>query len=296
MSTRQATPWRAIDDARLHIEARVPFCIDGRAIGSVAVAHLGALRRWASRLTQDDTGVHLVAPGARRDAALAAINEELRDLGLIRAWRDEAFALFGADGEVLGRIERASARFWGTLTEGAHANGWVRGADGRPAALWVARRALTKATDPGKLDNLVGGGVPWGQSPHQALRREAWEEAGLDEATAARATPGNVLRIDADVPEGRMVEHLHVYDLELPAGLEPRNQDGEVGEIRLMPLAEAAACAAAGEMTTDAALVTLDFLLRHQLLPPALQQTLTPRMAGVRLAGRSAQMDSAQTD
>lgn len=275
---------------------RVPFCVDARPIGSVAAVHLPALRRWADVLMQDDAGVHLLVPADRRDGVLATINDDLRRQGLIRAWRDETFVLFGAQEEVLARIERAAARFWGTLTQGAHANGWVRGADGRPAALWVARRALSKATDPGKLDNLIGGGVPWGQSPHQALRREGWEEAGLDEATVARATPGSVLRIDADVPEGRMVEHLHVYDLELPAGLEPRNQDGEVGEIRLMPLDEAASRAAAGEMTTDAALVTLDFLLRHDLLPAASRQPLAQRMAGVRMAGRLAQVDSAQMD
>ena len=34
-----------------------------------------------------------------------------------------------------------------------------------------------------------------------------------------------------------------------------------------MPVAEAIALAAAGEMTVDAALVTLDFALRHRLLP-----------------------------
>jgi len=48
-----------------------------------------------------------------------------------------------------------------------------------------------------------------------------------------------------------------VFDLELPAGLAPRNIDGEVAEHRLMPVADALARAAAGELTTDAALATL---------------------------------------
>ena len=72
-------------------------------------------------------------------------------------------------------IERAAARFWGTLTLGAHCNGYVADAHGRPTHLWVARRSLSKPTDPGMLDNLIGGGVPLGQSPLEALQREAFE-------------------------------------------------------------------------------------------------------------------------
>jgi hypothetical protein len=61
----------------------------------------------------------------------------------------------------------------------------------------------------------------------------------------------------------------------LPRGWTPRNHDGEVADFALMPVADAAALAArpmaaAGDtMTVDAALVTLDFLVRHALLTPA---------------------------
>ncbi len=43
----------------------------------------------------------------------------------------------------------------------------------------------------------------------------------------------------------------------------PRNVDGEVAEHRLMTVGEAIARSAAGELTTDAALVTLDFAVRR---------------------------------
>jgi hypothetical protein len=42
-----------------------------------------------------------------------------------------------------------------------------------------------------------------------------------------------------------------------------------VAEHRLMPVVEALARAAAGELTTDAALATLDFALRHRLVEPS---------------------------
>ena len=64
-----------------------------------------------------------------------------------------------------------------------------------------------------------------------------------------------------------MHEHLHAFDLQLTAGRVPVNQDGEVAEVTLMPVGEAVEAAAAGQMTVDAALVTLDFALRHRLLP-----------------------------
>ena len=87
---------------------------------------------------------------------------------------------------------------------------------------------------------------------------------------------GGLVDLECDIPEGRQHERLHVFDLALPAGLVPRNVDGEVAEHRLMPVAEALARAAAGELTTDAALATLDFAVRHALIEPnPLQPELT---------------------
>ena len=96
--------------------------------------------------------------------------------------------------------------------------------------------------------------------------REGWEEAGLTPAQMAAATPGRVIRLQRDIPEGLQLEDLHSFDLLLPADLLPQNRDGEVARFDLMPVAQALALAAANTMTVDAALVTLDFGLRHGLL------------------------------
>ncbi|MEY4266093.1 MAG: hypothetical protein RIS90_628, partial [Pseudomonadota bacterium] len=149
---------------------------------------------------------------------------------------------------------------------GAHCNGWVADEDGKPARMWIARRSLTKATDPGLLDNLIGGGVPHGQTPHQTLVREGFEEAGLSPAQMARAVPGRVIELDRDIPEGRQFERLHVFDLRLDPGEIPSNRDGEVAELHLWTLRETCEVAATALMTVDAALVTLEFLLRHDAL------------------------------
>ena len=262
--------WSPLQAARDRRVPRVPLHVDGREVGSVAEAHLPALAAWPQWLEVDRGGVALRAEGAGRDAALAMVHAALREQGLITAWRDEPFALFDpASGAVLATIERAAARFWGALTLGAHATGFVRGADGRVERLWIARRAEHKATDPGLFDNLVGGGVPAGQSAHEALLREGFEEAGLSLEEMARARPAGVLRLHRDVPEGLQHEWLHAFDLELPPGRVPVNQDGEVAAFATMAPREALACALSGRMTVDAALVTIDFLLRHALLDPA---------------------------
>jgi 8-oxo-dGTP pyrophosphatase MutT (NUDIX family) len=256
------TSWSALAAAQRAEVPRVPFFVQGHAVGSVAAAHLPALRPYADALRIDDRGVFALPDDP--SAALAPINEALRDAGLVRAWRHEHFAVYDPRTLTpLARIERAASRFWGTLTLGVHATGFVRGDDGRISHLWIAQRSFSKATDPGRYDNLVGGGVGFGQAPRETLVREAFEEAGLAPAEVDAAGAGSVIALRRDLPEGYQHEWLYAFDIELPPGRVPQNQDGEVAAFTCLPLAEAAALAAGETMTVDAALVTLDFLLRH---------------------------------
>jgi len=255
------------------MQRRVPFRVDhpgrhgGAFAGSVARVHLPALAGWAQDVHIDRQGVRLAVEPPDRQRVLAELNSSLADRGRIVAWRNEPYPLLDDTGELLTIIERAAARFWGSLTFGAHCNGYVADRHGRPTHLWIARRALDKPTDPGRLDNLVGGGVPHGQTPRQALLREAWEEAGLQPAQLRGLQRGGVYELQRDVPEGLQREWLFVYDLALPESCKPVNQDGEVEELRLVPVERAIRLARQGEMTVDAALTTLDFAVRHRLLP-----------------------------
>lgn len=287
MTTPASPAWQALQAARQQVRARVPFRVHAQRVGSVACADLPALQRWPQWFALDPQGVELLAAPGERDAALAEVNAGLRDAGLIRAWRNETYAIVAAPGTPpLALIERAAARFWGTLTFGAHCNGYVADAQGRPTHLWIARRAWHKPTDPGLLDNLVGGGVPHGQSPFEALVREGFEEAGLDAPTMRQATPGSVIALACDIAEGFMHEHLHAFDLQLPEDRVPANQDGEVAELHRLPVSEAIERAAAGEMTVDATLVTLDFALRWRLLPASHAAPLARALAPLLLASR----------
>lgn len=257
--------------ARQH--ARVPFFLDGIEVGSVATAHLPLLAAEETLLDVQPDRITWRGHGADSAAAFDGLHRRLRAQGHIQAWREEPYAIVDpATLRVLARIERAASRFWGTLTFGAHATGYTVGPDGRPELLWIAQRSFDKATDPGLYDNLIGGGVPYGQTPEEALVREAWEEAGLQPAQLGAVTPGSVLLLQRDIPEGLQHEWLYSYDLPLRAGVTPKNQDGEVAAFTLMPVQDALALASSATgplMTVDAALVTLDFLLRHRLLDNA---------------------------
>jgi 8-oxo-dGTP pyrophosphatase MutT (NUDIX family) len=272
--------WPALRAARSHdAAARLPFVVDGVVVGSVASHHVHALATWPQWLQVTDTALTWLAPAATRDDTLAHINVALRDQGLLRGWRNECFAIVNPHtGTPLMRTERAAARFWGTLTQGAHATGYVRDAQSHVQWLWIAQRAFNKSTDPGLFDNLIGGGVPLGQSPLQTLVREGWEEAGLTATQMHGVQRGRVLRTCRDVPEGLQWEDLHSFDVELPHGLHPHNQDGEVQSFQCLNVASALALAAGPSMTVDAALVTLDFALRHNLIDATSAPTLQSQL------------------
>ena len=75
-------------------------------------------------------------------------------------------------------------------------------AAGQTVTLQAFGSVLVQVTDPGLLDNLIGGGVPHGQTPAETLLREGWEEAGLLPHQMSGLRAGHVLRVARDIPEG----------------------------------------------------------------------------------------------
>jgi len=182
--------------------------------------------------------------------ALSPVIETLAQEGFIPGWRNERYAVDGGF-----EIERAAARPFGLTTHAVHVNGIAPG--GR---MWLARRSSTKPIDPGMLDNLVGGGISAGFSLEETLIKEAWEEAGIPAELARRATRGGSVRVLREVPEGVQSEVIHVYDLDLPADFEPKNQDGEVSEFALLPFEKVLH---EKTLTHEAALAAQDYFSRR---------------------------------
>jgi len=249
----------------------VALRIGGHTVGWLDPARAVRLSAFASVFDRADGELRLAATlsdCATRTAAVEDVTRVLAGEGLLSAWRDERYAVaveFGA--APLVDIERAAARYFGIRTYAVHINGLVRGERG--LRMWLARRSPTKAIDPGLLDNLVGGGIATGYGVLDTLRKEAWEEAGIPPAVAARARPQGSIDICRPQPQGLQRETVFVYDLELDADFRPANQDGEAVEHRQLTLAEAAGLIADdGAVTADASLVILDCLLRHGALGP----------------------------
>jgi 8-oxo-dGTP pyrophosphatase MutT (NUDIX family) len=212
----------------------------GHTIGSVEPALLQALwaktPNWRDRLRLVDTAspVHAELSGAHLTALLAELAGALRDAGLAHAWRNEQLPVRSSDGSELGTIERAAVRPLGIATRAVHLCGTAP--DG---AHWVQLRSMTKATDPGRWDTLVGGMVAAGQSVLGALERETWEEAGLQLARLGELAPGGVVTVRGPSAAGAMaytVETIDWYFCVVPEGVTPLNQDGEVERFeRLAP-------------------------------------------------------------
>ncbi|MGH8674589.1 MAG: DUF4743 domain-containing protein [Burkholderiales bacterium] len=240
------------------------FCVAGQAVGWLRPAFAAEFARWPDVFERGDTEIRLsveLATAEARSEALALVAHELAGLGMLSGWREERYAIAAApSAPALFFIERAAVRPFGLPSLAVHVNGIVAGGEKK---LWIARRSPTKPTDPGMLDNLVGGGVGAGLGPQEVLVKEAWEEAGIEAALARQATRGGTVRILREVPEGVQAETILVYDLALPPDFRPQNQDGEVAEFRLVPVAEILALVRDTEdFTLDAALVTQDHFAR----------------------------------
>jgi 8-oxo-dGTP pyrophosphatase MutT (NUDIX family) len=226
----------------------VRFMASGRQIGWLAPRLAARLAAWPAVFSCSSKEIHLLSPDL-----LPSIVEALAAEGFIPGWRNERYRI-----EDLFEIERAAARPFGLTTHAVHVNGISF--DGK---MWLARRSATKPIDPGLLDNLVGGGLTAGLSTIEVLVKEAWEEAGVPAELARRARPGGTAQILREVREGVQSETVHVYDLELPDGFQPRNQDGEVSEFLLVEPHEVERL----ELTLEAQLAAKDYFSRRSARP-----------------------------
>ncbi|MDE2391301.1 MAG: NUDIX domain-containing protein [Rhodospirillales bacterium] len=237
-------------------------------IGYVTLALAETLRGMEPAIEISSAGVNMP------QALLPRLNALARAAGL--PFRAEDFDVRATpEGEVLAVLDRGALPSFGVIGVGVHLNGLVRKPDG--LHLWVAKRAANKKLDPGKLDHLVAGGVPAGHSPFAALLKEAGEEAGLDETTAAQAREVARFRYNMERPEGLRRDLVYAYDLELPGDFTPKPMDGEVEGFMLWPLEQVKQ----ELLTSDAfkfnvVLVLADLLLRQGLFTPGEAEMLRP--------------------
>jgi 8-oxo-dGTP pyrophosphatase MutT (NUDIX family) len=238
---------------------RKPFLIGDQAVGwvperiAVALQGMPSVGRAADRVTLGDA------------SALPGIARQLADRGLCR-WRGEAFDVRAhPNGPALTQIDRGALPSFGIQAVGVHVNGLVRRSEG--LYLWVARRAMDRLLDPGKLDHLVAGGVPAGMGPMDTLIKEAAEEAGLLPDLARTAVHVGQITYAMERQEGLRRDLLHCYDLLLPAEFIPAAADGEVEAFELWPIARVVETVRdSDDFKFNVNLVLIDLFLRLGLI------------------------------
>jgi hypothetical protein len=243
-----------------------PLWIAGAWAGRVPHQFDEALERAARGLLRRVKGDWRLEAQNPREASrlLGKVVEHLVEEGRISALSGELYWLRDlGNGRKLGWIDRAAATWFGIRTRGAHLNGYTRSENG-VLRMWLARRALTSASFPGRWDNLAAGGLAAGASPWTCLRNEAAAEAGIDAPLIDAAEPVSRLSYCVDTDDGLVDVEMFVFDLEVPPSFAPSNRDGTVDRFLLASLGEAEQLALVYDVFKDnSGLVLLDFLMRH---------------------------------
>jgi 8-oxo-dGTP pyrophosphatase MutT (NUDIX family) len=256
---------RAWDAARRPpLVQRLPLVIGAQVVGSVEPR----VANWLAREVPDikhGFGTLRISTGAgagEPDATLAQAARFLQSAGLAGKWRDELLAVTDDKGRRYGAVERAVVRPLGVRTVAVH----LMGLDAR-GHVWLQQRAHDKATDPGKWDTLVGGLVSADEPDLlTALARETWEEAGLNTAKLQVRAAGTLHERRPVDDTGYLVEDLVLYEAVIPETLQPKNQDGEVAQFALLPVARVLEMLQADEFTLEATLLLAESLMQRGVL------------------------------
>ena len=233
--------------------------IRGLACGWVHPKATLALTGLKSILVHDES-VEVLAPSQPNalNDVLAEAALRLNEAGCCVTWRNELLDVWAGDVSIAA-IERGVVRPLGLTTRAVHLH--ARNAAG---ALWVARRALNKATDPGLWDTLVGGLVGYGEPDDLALVRETDEEAGLSPEQIKDRTPIRQIAVmQRQLPEGYQVERVLTSECVLADDCVPVNKDGEVMHIRCIEPVEVLDMLLAKAFTTEATIVIAEDLVRR---------------------------------
>ena len=247
----------------------LPFYVAGYKVGWILPEDLPLFEQSPALFAVESERVELLGEPSspkERSAQLDVVLRQWRDQGYINGWRDEHYLISDGEGTPLFSVERSATALLGVLNLGVHLNGFVRRTDG--IWLWMARRARNRPRYPGKLDQMVAGGMTAYQSPQQVMKRECQEEAGVPMTLAETLKSVGLVTLCHHNSKGQLRrEIIYTYDLELPETFQPCNQDGEVEEFQLMPIAEVMRLVAeTDDIKINCNLVVLDFLVRHSVL------------------------------
>ena len=249
----------------------MPFIIDQQQTGWIKSAFAEKLAAWPEIFILNEKSVRLAnsIQGFKvRSEIVDKVTHKLVQQGVIKVHLGEPYPVTAGDrNQAVMTLDRSAVPYFGLRSFGQHLNGFVRKNDG--IHLWIARRARDRYIAPGKLDNMVAGGLPWHISLEENLIKECAEEAGMDEPLARQGMPTGTISYLAESDKGIKPDTLYCYDIELPDDFTPVCTDGEVESFELMPVNKVMEIIHdTDEFKLNCNLVIIDFLTRHGLLDP----------------------------
>jgi len=244
----------------------LPFIVAGLQVGEVKHAFAEQLVNISDTFHRDTDALYWNPPANKfetRNQVMAELTETLLAARLLHYRHDELYPVTtGLREQPLFLMDRALVPYFGVRAFGQHLNGYIR--RNGEIYMWIARRSLHKRHEPGKLDNMVAGGLPWGLSLQENLTKECWEEAGIPAELAAQARATGHVSYRCETGRGVKPDTMYCYDLELPDDFTPRCTDGEVEEFKLWPLERVAQQVRdSDDIKLNCNLVIIDFLIRH---------------------------------
>ena len=247
--------------------------IDNRQMGWIKPGFAELLASWSSIFDLENDSIGAVNDNiqgfrTQRSQAVDEVIHALVQKQLIKAYLDEPYPVTAGDrSAAVMTVDRSAGAHLGIRCFGQHLNGYVRKNDG--IHLWIAHRARDRHIEPGKLDNMVAGGLPWHTSLEENLIKECAEEAGMSASLASHARAVGTVSYLAESVNGIKPDTLYCYDIELPEDFTPVCTDGEVESFMLMPVIEVMEIIRDSEaFKPNCNLVILDFVIRHGLLDP----------------------------
>jgi isopentenyldiphosphate isomerase len=248
----------------------VPFRMDGEQVGLIRPEFAHHLRQWPKLFRVERDAVTWAADAFRRfedrTAALQEVLEHLAEQGAVAYLHGEMYPVTRGN-RLSARflIDRACAPYFGVRAFGQHMNGYVSDGDG--LKLWVGKRAANRKVYPLHWDNLVAGGLPWGVTLADNLRKECREEADIPVELADRAVGVGAVTYCRESDGGLKPDVMYCYDLELPMDFQPCCNDGEVEAFYLWPIEQVMDVVRdSEEFKLNCNLVIIDFLVRHGYL------------------------------
>ncbi|PKS06080.1 hypothetical protein jhhlp_007914 [Lomentospora prolificans] len=179
-------------------------------------------------------------------------------------------AVYTARREHVCNMDFGGWQMFGVLAFGVHLIGW-KTCPKLGRLYFLQRRSKNKKVHPGKLDMLAGGSIHVGETAREAMVREAFEEASipkeysLKHLKACGVVSYHLSWSFLNNP-GSYPHVLNMFELELPADMEPQANNGEVEEYITMTEQEVREALFKDDFKPILGIQWIDHFVRHGAL------------------------------